>query len=258
MKTPTSMITGLSLSLGLAALWLAAASPLSARPWTNAEGKTIEAELVELKGEAGSEVAVLRMANGQTYDVSLTTLSEADQAFAREQGAAASTPTSGKPDAAPTGPSVFQELLDGKLVAVDGSRVSKYEMEAEPEYYAFYYSASWCGPCREFTPKLVTFYNENPGAKKAFEIVFVSRDQSEDAMEEYMAHDKMPWPAIKFRYVERMDEVLKYMGKGIPCLVLVDRQGKVVSDSYVDGTYRGPTAVMQEMEKLAAKAVAAN
>lgn len=255
MKISRTLTSLLPLSLGLAAM-LIPASSATARPWTNAQGQTIEAELQELKGEAGSEVAVLKLSNGQTYDVALSTLSAADQAFAKEQAATASAekPTETK---APAGPSVFKDLLDGKLVSVDGKRVGKYEMETEPEYYAFYFSASWCGPCRAFTPSLVSFYNENPGAKKTFEIVFVSRDQDEGSMEDYMVHDAMPWPAIKFRYVERMDEVTKYMGNGIPCLVLVDREGKVISDSYVNGNYRGPTAVMREMEALAAKKVAA-
>lgn len=37
------------------------------REWTNASGRTIQADLVELKGAPGSEVAVLRMAEGETY-----------------------------------------------------------------------------------------------------------------------------------------------------------------------------------------------
>lgn len=240
------------LLLGLA--FLATTHLLQARTWTNTSGKAIEAELVELRGAAGAEVAVLKMSNGQTYDVPLASLSDTDQAFAREAAAEMAE----APAADTAKPSVFKDVLDGKLVAVDGRRVSKYEMDAEPQYYAFYFSASWCGPCREFTPKLISFYNENPGAKKTFEVIFVSSDQSEGAMEDYMIGDKMPWPAVKFRNVERMDEVRKYAGSGIPCLVLVDREGNVVSDSYENGNYRGPTAVMREMENLASKKVAAN
>ncbi len=227
-------------------LALLTASPLlQARTWTNADGKTIEAELVSLKGTGDDEIAVLKAANGRTYEVPLASLSEADQTFARENAATAE-------------PSVFKDVLDGKLVAVEGRRVKKYEMAEEPEYYAFYFSASWCGPCRKFTPKLIDFYKGNPHAKKTFEIIFMSRDQSDDAMEEYMTGDAMPWPAVKFRDVDRMDEVRKYAGKGIPCLVLVDREGNVVSDSYEGGDYRGPTAVMRDIEKLSSEKVAGN
>ncbi len=63
----------------------------------------------------------------------------------------------------------------------------------------------------------------------------------------------MPWPAVSFRSVDRLKEITKYSGSGIPCLVLVDREGKVLSDSYEGKTYVGPTKVMNDMGKLAAK-----
>lgn len=50
------------------------------RNWTNTDGKTISAELVELSGG----VATLRMSNGREYEVSLSTLSESDRAFTAE------------------------------------------------------------------------------------------------------------------------------------------------------------------------------
>lgn len=214
----------------------------SARTWTNQSGKTIEADFVKLEGET----LHLRSGTGQTYQVPLASLSEADQTYAREQSSATASA------AAPAGEaSVFQELIDGKLVAVNGKRVAKYEMGEEPQYYAFYFSASWCGPCKAFTPKLISFYNGNPSAKKTFEVIFMSRDRSENAMEDYMAGDQMPWPAVRFRDADRIDEIKKYMGRGIPCLVLVDREGKVIADSYVDGNYVGPTSVMEKMGELA-------
>lgn len=252
MKTP-HLVSALLLALTIAL------STASAREWTNRQGRTIEADLIEVKGAAGSEIGIFRYSNGRQVEIPLSLLSDEDKAFAIEN---ADSPEmlakeEESEEKAPSGPSVFKDLLDGKLVAVDGRRVSNYDMESEPEYFAFYFSASWCGPCREFTPKLVSFYNQNSQAKKTFEVIFVSSDNSDDAMEDYMIDDKMPWPGIKYRYLGRMDDVTKYAGSGIPCLVLVDREGKVISDSYVDGNYRGPTAVMREMEKLAAAKIAA-
>ena len=149
----------------------------------------------------------------------------------------------------------LHKALAGKLVAVSesGKSVKKYEMQAEPEMYAFYFSAHWCPPCRTFTPKLVEFYNANEGRKTKFEIIFVSNDHDEKSMEEYMKEVQMPWPAVSFRSVERLKEVTKYAGSGIPCLVLVDREGKVLSDSYEGKTYVGPTKVMNDIGKLTAK-----
>jgi len=222
----------------------------SARDWTNASGKTIQADLVEVKGTATAQIVVLKTAGGQTYNVSVNQLSAADQAFLKEQAAA------GKPSiAAPAekqAPSKFKEMLDGKLVALNGKRVGKYEMAEEPTHYAFYFSAHWCPPCRAFTPKLVSFYNEQAGKKKQFEIILVSSDNSEDEMEEYIKTESMPWPAIAYRSLERMKEIQKYSGNGIPCLVLVDREGKVLSHSYEGQTYVGPTKVMNDIPGMTA------
>ncbi len=220
---------------------------VSARDWTNAAGRTIQADLVDVKGSPGTEIVVLKMANGQMYNVTLNQLSVADQAFIKEQSAT-------KPVAAaePKPASKFKEMLDGKLVALTGKRVGKYEMAEEPEYYAFYFSAHWCPPCRSFTPKLVSFYNEQPGKKKQFEIIFVSNDSDENMMEEYIKGDAMPWPAIAYRSVSRMKEIQKYAGRGIPCLVLVDREGKVLSHSYEGETYVGPSKVMNDIPRMTA------
>ena len=66
-------------------------------------------------------------------------------------------------------------------------------------------------------------------------------------MEEYIKEDKMPWPAIKYRYAKKIKEISKYAGSGIPCLVLVDREGNVISDSYQGKKYVGPNKVMGDI-----------
>lgn len=50
------------------------------RDWTNTSGKTISAGLIALDGDN----ATLKMENGRKYEVSLSTLSEADGEFARQ------------------------------------------------------------------------------------------------------------------------------------------------------------------------------
>lgn len=225
-----------------------------AREWTNEAGKKIQAEFVEVKGAEGSEVVVLKTAGGKSYDVPLKQLSAADQTFVREQSKKTeSKPAAAEKTEAAATKSIFGDMLKGKLVAVDGKRVSKYEMAAEPKFYAFYFSASWCGPCKEFTPKLVEFYNASEGKKKDFEVIFVSRDNDEKAMEEYMSKDKMPWPAITFRQLDRLKKVQEFSGNGIPCLVLVDAEGNVVSDSYEGTNYVGPYKVMDDIKTKTAQ-----
>jgi nucleoredoxin len=113
-----------------------------------------------------------------------------------------------------------------------------------------YFSARWCGPCRKFTPNLVTYYNKNAAAHPEFEIVFVSYDKSGPAMESYMRDDQMPWPALSFDKVAANAALKKYDGSGIPCLVIVDENGKVISDTYAGETRRGPEAVLGDLDQL--------
>ena len=113
-----------------------------------------------------------------------------------------------------------------------------------------YFSAYWCGPCRKFTPNLVAYYNKNAAAHPEFEIVFVSNDKSAPAMEGYMRDDQMPWPALSFDKVAANSVLKKYAGSGIPCLVIVDENGKVISDTYAGTNYRGPEAVLADLDQL--------
>ncbi|KAK7386876.1 hypothetical protein VNO78_27222 [Psophocarpus tetragonolobus] len=95
-----------------------------------------------------------------------------------------------------------------------------------------YFSASWCGPCRNFTPTLVAVYNEL-APKGDFEVVFITADQDDESFKGYFS--KMPWLAIPFSDSEtrsRLDE--DFQVRGIPHLVLLDEYGKVVTEDGVD------------------------
>jgi nucleoredoxin len=109
---------------------------------------------------------------------------------------------------------------------------------------------------------LVEYYNRVVAAHPEFEIVFISSDRSAPAMEEYMRDTQMPWPAVKFEKLAEKEALRRYAGDGIPCLVIVDEQGRVVSDSYNGKTYRGPDKVLADLDQLfaggAAAAVAQN
>ena len=70
--------------------------------------------------------------------------------------------------------------LAGRLVALKGKSALPYAAPelAQTKYFALYFSAGWCGPCHQFTPKLVQFYQEMKPKYPGFEVVFVSQDES--------------------------------------------------------------------------------
>jgi nucleoredoxin len=132
---------------------------------------------------------------------------------------------------------------DGRLKPFDASTL------AGVKYWAFYYSASWCPPCRAFTPKLVTFYNQFKAKHPNFELIFVNHDNDENAMAAYMQKDAMMWPAVRFDDITSTNAD-KYCGPGIPDLVLVDEKGKVLSDSFDGQTYLGANKVLADIPNL--------
>jgi len=94
----------------------------------------------------------------------------------------------------------------------------------EANTVALYFSASWCAPCRLFTPKLVETYQEllelRQQGKSSLEVVFVSRDRDEESFDAYFA--KMPWLAVPFsdsKCVKRL--MSRFKVNGIPNLVIL-------------------------------------
>ena len=143
-------------------------------------------------------------------------------------------------------------LVKGELVSSRNGVLHPY-LDAEFEkkkVIGLYLSAQWCAPCRQFTPKLVAYYNKVTAAHPEFEILFVSYDKTAPGMERYMRDDQMPWPALNFDKVAGNDTLRKYFGDSIPCLVIVDENGKVISDTYAGKNYRGPEAVLADLDQL--------
>jgi nucleoredoxin len=173
----------------------------------------------------------------------LDTLYQAE--LARKQKAAAAAGPVGKPN-------TIASLVKGELVT-SRNGVLRPHLDAEFEkkkLIGLYYAGFWCPQCRKFTPKLVAFYNRIAAAHPEFEILFVSHDKSATAMESYMRDAEMPWPAVNFEKIAANEALRKYAGPGVPCLVVVDESGKVISDSFSGKDYRGPDAVVADLEKM--------
>lgn len=190
--------------------------------WTNKDGKTAELELIKVTETSDGKAGEFKMRNGRRVTLKASDLAEADatRLAAWEPPAEAAT---GKP-------SVFDEILDGNLVKLDGKSLKRYQLPARPtKYYIFYYTASWCGPCQKYTPGLVEFYNKHKEGNDKFELVLISSDQEEDAMEGYAKEKSMPWPQLKLGKVKKFEKDFDHGVTGIPTVVVCDLGGEIIA-----------------------------
>ena len=93
---------------------------------------------------------------------------------------------------------------------------------------ALYFSASWCPPCRQFTPLLAKFYAEVKAAKKKFEVVFVSADHDEPSFDAYLKGHHGPWLAIPYNATSRTNTSNYFKVEGIPRLIIFAPDGRIV------------------------------
>jgi thiol-disulfide isomerase/thioredoxin len=217
--------------------------------WTNKEGKSVELDLVKVTQAGGEAQGEFKTRSGKTATIKASDLSEADAKRLAEWQPPAAVPA---PEV--VAPSIFDKFLHGDLVALDGKSLKTVKDFVKPKkYYLFYYTASWCPPCQKFTPSLVEFYDANKPGNADFEIILVTSDENEEAMEAYAVAKKMKWPHLKLSKVERFKNEFKHPGTGIPNLVLADPEGNLIKTSYVNGEYLGPTQVMKHLGSLLKK-----
>jgi nucleoredoxin len=180
--------------------------------WTNQEGISVKMKLLHVDRSGESPRAKFKLENGQVTNLDPATLAEDD----------AQRVLDWKPTLGTEG--YFHYMFDDALVVLNGSTFGAHKHNSKPvKYYAFYYTASWCPPCRTFTPVLVDFYKKHKN--KNFEIILVSSDRSEDAMLEYAKKGKMPWPHVDYKKTRDISSMLNHGVRGIPALIVCDAEG---------------------------------
>ncbi|WP_436413010.1 TlpA family protein disulfide reductase [Petrimonas sp.] len=110
------------------------------------------------------------------------------------------------------------------LPAPDGIQKSGPE-NYKGKYLLIDFWASWCGPCLNTIPHLKEIYSKYNA--KGLEILSVSIDDKEDAWKKALAKQQMPWDQV--RAPNSGKEIMKdYQFNGIPHLVLLDKEGKII------------------------------
>lgn len=192
------------------------------RTWTRNDGKTAELDLVSVTEANGEKSGEFKMRDGRSVTLKASGLTAADAEMLAEWKPAATAATNA------AAASVFDEILDGNLVKLDGKSLKTFKDLKKPtKFYVFYYTASWCGPCQQFTPSLVEFYQKNKN--DTFELVLITSDGEEGDMEDYAASKKMPWPQLKLKKADDFKKQFKHGVSGIPSVIVCDLEGKIVT-----------------------------
>jgi nucleoredoxin len=128
-------------------------------------------------------------------------------------------------EATATPPFSIEALLGPKLLtkAGDKAKSTKTLMKGK-DLVALYFSASWCPPCKTFSPVLAEFY-KNCNQDSKFEVVYISSDKSVPEFDTY--YGTMPWLAIPAEQgtAEVKNKLATTLGiQGIPSLIVVDVQ----------------------------------
>lgn len=137
----------------------------------------------------------------------------------------------------PWKPKPLKEILTGTLKSKAGE--TTVEEAINNKVVGLYFSAHWCPPCRGFTPVLATVYNKLKEQGKAFEVIFVSSDRSEESFNEY--YDEMPWLSIPYGDKRKKHLSTHFKIEGIPTLVLLDENWDIIEKN-------GRAAVMSDQE----------
>jgi len=117
-----------------------------------------------------------------------------------------------------TAPDFVQNDVNGNPVKLSSFR---------GKYVLVDFWASWCSPCRQEIPNLLSQYKMYKD--KGFEILSVSLDNSRDKWLKALQQEGMTWPQVSDLNGNNNSVARLYGVSAIPATFLVDRDGKLIS-----------------------------
>jgi thiol-disulfide isomerase/thioredoxin len=213
-----------------------AATPISLTvKWEKVEkSKLYEVQMKIYKGDKKNEEGWLTLSNKLTGNIMKKKNLEASTKYIfRFRGLDEQTEWSLPSEPFNTLPGVnliVSNMLGKKLLNTKGKTVSIDTVGNG--LFGLYFSASWCPPCRQFTPMLDKFYKEVKRVNKKFEIIFVSADHDVSSFFDYFQNHH-PWLAIPYETPNRTAVSGYFQVSGIPRLIIFGPTGQIVCNNAV-------------------------
>lgn len=137
-------------------------------------------------------------------------------------------------------------FLPAKLENSRGKKMDSTELAGK--YIGLYFSASWCGPCRAFTPKLKEFRNRN--LEEGFEVILINFDRTNTEKRRYILDSGMEWPSVPgARRNPSKNLAEAYQVNAFPTLIILDPEGNVITDRGVEEILNDPELAFDQWKK---------
>jgi thiol-disulfide isomerase/thioredoxin len=122
--------------------------------------------------------------------------------------------------------SLFHKFFDVKGTTLDDKEFDWSKYRGKVVLIDFW--ATWCGPCLAELPNVKKNYERYHD--KGFDVVGISIDDDREKLEEFLEKDKLPWTILNEDRAGWKSAIAEEYGiSGIPTVILVDKEGKVLS-----------------------------
>lgn len=118
---------------------------------------------------------------------------------------------------------VGNEPIPFEVKSIEGETLSPDKYKGKVLLLDFW--ATWCAPCKAEMPNVKKVYSKYNS--KGFEIVGVSLDRSRQALDKYIAQNKIEWPQYFDGKYWNNEIATQYGVRQIPATYLIDKNGKI-------------------------------
>jgi len=122
---------------------------------------------------------------------------------------------------------IGKKFTDFSMLTPEGKSVKLSDYAGKGKIVLVDFWASWCGPCRQEMPNLVSAYAKYK--TKGFEIVGVSLDQTGNAWKDGIKQLKITWPQMSDLKYWNSEGAKLYAVSSIPHTVLIDKDGTILA-----------------------------